>query len=60
MAAAEHPEMKKRDVKCVMEALATIGYKELKKTVAQVVKYPTARTNFGRACRLPPRLAIHS
>ena len=30
---AEHSEMKKRDVKGVLETLATIGYKELKKPV---------------------------
>ena len=29
---AEHAELKKSDVKGVMETLATIGYKELKKT----------------------------
>ena len=34
---AEHSELKKKDVKGVMETLATIGYKELKKTGAFLV-----------------------
>ena len=34
---AEHSELKKSDVKGVMDALAVIGYKELKKTGAFVV-----------------------
>ena len=34
---AEHSEMKKRDVKGVLETLAAIGYKELKKTGAFLV-----------------------
>jgi DNA-binding protein HU-beta len=35
--AAEHSELKKKDVKGVMETLAAIGYKELKKTGAFLV-----------------------
>jgi nucleoid DNA-binding protein len=35
--AAEHGELSKKDVKGVMEALATIGHKELKKTGAFVL-----------------------
>jgi DNA-binding protein HU-beta len=35
--AAEHSELKKRDVKGVIETLATVGYKELKKTGAFLV-----------------------
>jgi DNA-binding protein HU-beta len=34
---AEHSELKKSDVKGVMDALAVIGYKELKKTGAFLV-----------------------
>jgi DNA-binding protein HU-beta len=34
---AEHSELKKGDVKGVMDALAVIGYKELKKTGAFLV-----------------------
>jgi nucleoid DNA-binding protein len=34
---AEHAELKKRDVKGVLETLATVGYKELKKTGAFLV-----------------------
>jgi DNA-binding protein HU-beta len=35
--AAEHLELKKRDVKGVLETLTTIGYRELKKTGAFLV-----------------------
>jgi DNA-binding protein HU-beta len=34
---AEHSELKKRDVKGILETLTTIGYKELKKTGAFLV-----------------------
>ena len=35
--ATEHPDLKKRDVKGVLETMAMVGYKELKKTGAFVV-----------------------
>ena len=35
--AAEHPDLKKRDVKGVLETMAIVGYKELKKTGSFVV-----------------------
>jgi DNA-binding protein HU-beta len=35
--ASEHEGLSKRDVKCVMETLAAVGYKELKKTGAFLV-----------------------
>jgi DNA-binding protein HU-beta len=35
--AAEHAEVKKRDIKGILETLTTVGYKELKKTGAFLV-----------------------